>query len=99
MFLGAPKFIVFPKDSTCVKDNLAKFECIIDSLPKAKITWFLNDKELTIKDNVKFEVDAKTNSNSLIIPKVTSSHTGFIRIKAVNSVGEIEEKFKLDVFG
>ena len=78
---------------------MVRFECLIDSNPKAKVTWFLNDKELTIKDGVKFETDAKTSANCLVIPKVSSAHIGVYTVKAANTVGEAEHKFNLDVNG
>jgi len=59
----------------------------------------LNDKELTNKDNVKFETDAKTFTNSLVIPKISASHLGKYVIKASNNVGEVEHTFNLDVLG
>ena len=68
-------------------------------MPKAKVTWFLNEKELTIKDNVKFETDAKTSANVLVIPKVSSLHIGTYTIKVSNNVGETEHKFQLNVNG
>jgi hypothetical protein len=69
-------------------------------LPKAKISWLLNGKELTLKDNVKFETDPKTSSNNLIIPKINQAvHLGKYTIKASNSVGEVEHIFDLDVLG
>ncbi len=97
--LGAPKFITVPSDTIAIQDQQARFECLVDSLPKAKITWFLNGKELTIKDNIKFETDAKTSSTFLVVPKVSSAHFGKYTIKASNGVGEIEHNFSLDVLG
>jgi len=68
-------------------------------LPKPKLTWYLNGKELTIKDNIKFETDAKTTANILVIPKVSSLHLGSDNIKVSNSVGEIRHTFNMDVLG
>lgn len=82
-----------------IQDTLVRFECIIDALPKPKVTWYLNDKELTVKDNVKFETDVKTSSNVMVIPKVTSNFIGFYSVKVSNIVGEIEHKFKLEANG
>ena len=96
----APKFINVPKNTVVVQDQSVKFECLVDALPKAKISWFLNGKELTVKDNVKFEVDPKSSSNNLIIPKVSqSTHLGKYTIKASNNVGESEHSFDVDVLG
>ena len=54
---------------------------------------------MTIKDNVKFENDAKTSANYLTIPKVLASHLGKYTIKASNSVGETEHSFDLNILG
>lgn len=86
-------------DSVAVQDSSIKFDCKIESTPKAKISWFLNGKELTTKDNVKFEYDQKTSTYSLVIPKVLSSHSGIILVKASNSVGDVEHSFNIDVIG
>ena len=80
-------------------DQPTKFECIVDSLPKAKISWFLNGKELNVKDNVKFETDVKSSANYLTIPKVSLVHLGTYSIKASNLVGENEHTFNLDIIG
>jgi len=96
---GAPKFIAKPEDTVAILDQAAKFECQVDAAPKAKLTWLLNGKELTTKDNVKFETDAKTSAAFLIVPKVMAAHIGAYTIKASNSVGEVEHNFKLDAFG
>lgn len=96
---GAPKFITKPEDTVAIQDQAAKFECLVDAAPKAKLTWLLNGKELTNKDNVKFETDAKTSAVFLVIPKVLASHIGSYTVKASNNVGEVEHTFKLDAFG
>ena len=97
--LGAPKFITKPSDTIAIQDQSARFECTVDAFPKAKISWFLNEKELTLKDNVKFEIDAKTSASNLVIPKVLSTHLGKLKVKASNTVGEIEHMFELNVLG
>jgi hypothetical protein len=97
--IGAPKFLSQPQDSIVNQDASARFECLIDALPKPKVSWLLNGKELTNKDNVKFEVDQKTSANCLVIPKVLTSHGGTLTVKASNTVGEAEYSFKLEVFG
>ena len=94
-----PKFILAPSDSVAVQDTLARFECIIDAMPKPKLQWFLNDKELSVKDNVKFETDAKTSANVLVIPKISTVFVGSYTVKASNSVGDAEHKFQLNVNG
>lgn len=78
---------------------MIRFECIVDAMPKPKVSWIFNEKELSIKDNVKFETDAKTSANVLVIPKVSSVFIGSYTVKASNSVGEAEHKFQLNVNG
>ena len=64
------------------------------------MSWLLNDKELTLKDNVKFEIDQKTSSNNLVIPKLSPvTHSGKYTIKASNIVGEAEHKFEVEILG
>jgi hypothetical protein len=63
------------------------------------LTWLLNGKELTNKDNVKFETDAKTSAVFLVIPKVMPSHIGTYTVKATNNVGEVEHSFTLGANG
>lgn len=96
--IGAPKFITQPKDTIAIQDQPAKFECLVDALPKPKLVWLLNGKELTNKE-VKFETDAKTSANFMVIPKVTSTNFGTYTIKASNPVGDAECTFNLDVLG
>lgn len=98
-FLGSPKFLSRPENTVVVQDTQARFECLIDASPKPKVTWSLNGKELTNKDNVKIEVDQKTLANCLVIPKVLASHLGTLTIKASNNVGETEHSFNLDILG
>ncbi len=97
-FKGIPKFISGPSDITVTQYQEARFECVIDALPKANLVWLLNGKEIT-KDDVKFEVNEQTSTYYYIIPKVLTTHGGVYTIKATNDVGENEYKFKLDVFG
>ena len=99
LFKGAPKFITKPENVVAIQDQPAKFECLVDANPKAKIAWLLNGKELTNKDNVKIETDAKTSQVTLVIPKVLASHIGTYTVKASNSVGEIEHNFNMDALG
>jgi len=94
----APKFVHKPKNTIAIQDQPIKIDCLVDAHPKAKLTWIVNGKELTGKDNVKFEIDPKTNSNLLVIPKVNAAaHLGKYTVKATNVVGSVEETFELDV--
>lgn len=88
-----------PQDSVVVQDTSIRFECTIDAVPKPKVSWILNGKELTSKDNVKFETNAQSQVYALVIAKVSVSHLGSFTIKASNQVGDIESSFNLDVLG
>ena len=96
---GAPKFITKPENTVAIQDQPAKFECLVDANPKAKLTWLLNGKELTNKDNIKFETDAKTSATFLVIPKVMPTHIGTYTVKASNNVGEVEHTFSMEAHG
>lgn len=93
----APKFTQVPKDMTIVQDVVIKFDCVIESISKPKVSWFLNDFELSSKDNVKFDYDAKTSTHSITIPKVSSVHNGVFSIRASNANGETVHTFNLNV--
>ena len=54
---------------------------------------------MSAKDGFKFETNAQTSVNSLVLAKVASSHLGKYSIKASNSVGEIEHSFNVNVLG
>ncbi len=98
--LGAPRFIEFPKNSVAVLDQAARVECVVDSFPKAKLQYFINGKEITVKDHgIKLESDAKTGKNVLIIPKVDSFYMGKYLVKASNIVDSVECNFELDILG
>jgi hypothetical protein len=62
-------------------------------LPKPKVQWYLNNKELTAKEGYKFE------GSNLVIPKVLATHLGIFKIVASNSVGSVEHIFELNVIG
>jgi len=93
----APKFLTKPSDMVGVQGQSLRFESVIEAQPKAKVAWFLNDRELTAKDGVKFEADAKSNACNLVIAKVLAGHLGEFKVKATNTVGTVEHTFNLDV--
>ena len=95
-----PKFVSKPNETIAVIDQPIKLECLVEALPKAKLSWILNGKELTAKDGVKFETDpARTAYYSMTISKVGAVHMGSYTIKASNAVGEVEQTFNLNVLG
>ena len=88
-----------PKNTVVVLEQLIKFECLVEAYPKAKVSWIFNQKELSLKDNVKFETDQKTGTNYLIISKANISHSGRYRIIASNLVGSVEHNFNIEILG
>lgn len=92
-----PNFISEPQDQKVLRDKEAKFECIIKSNPKPNVNWFLNGKELTIKDGVKIEKDGAKDKYVLIIPKVSNAHIGTISVRATNEYGTIEKNCLLEL--
>ena len=77
-----------------------KFECSVEALPKAKIDWYLNEKELIVKDNFKLETDLRLGTCNLLISKVNiTAHLGKYTVKAVNTVGTAEHSFELGLLG
>ena len=88
-----------PIDTVAIHGKSIKFETMIEAIPKAKVSWYLNDKEISLKDGVKFENNPKTSACNLVIPKILVSHLGKYTIKASNIVGEAEHTFELNVLG
>lgn len=95
----APRFINQPKSTVVLQEQSVRFECLVDALPKAKIQWYLNGRELSMKDNIKIEIDPKTSVNYLIIPRVLQAHLGKYAIRAFNAIGESQHFFDLNVLG
>lgn len=80
------------------KEESAKFECVIEAVPKATVTWSINGKELTTKDGVQIEKDVANNKYSLIIPKANPAvHGGVITVKATNPIGTAQHDVNLNI--
>lgn len=95
----APRFINLPSNIISIQNQLVKFGCSVDSMPKSKINWYHKDIEISSKDGFKIETDLKSSASSLTITKVSSSHQGKFSIKASNSVGICEHSFTLEING
>ena len=59
----------------------------------------LNGRELTNKDGVQIEKDINNDKYTLRIPKLTSTHTGVLSIKATNQIKSIENNLEIKVLG
>ena len=86
-----------PTDQNILRDKEARFECIVKSNPKPTVSWYFNEKELTIKDGVRMEKDVSKDKYTLIIPKVGQNHLGKYTVKAINENGSDEKSCELDI--
>lgn len=98
---GAPVFVKVPEPLEPIKkEESAKFECIIEAVPKATVLWLINGKEVTNKDGVQIEKDPANNRYSLLIPKANPvSHHGVISVKATNPIGTAQHDVNLNILG
>jgi hypothetical protein len=94
---SGPAFIVEPSNINVLKEKEARFECIIKSNPKPTVSWFFNEKELTVKDGVRVEKDVSKDKYTLVIPKVNQNHLGKYTVKAINEFGSDEKSCDLNV--
>ena len=97
-----PKFVKKPTNTYIQLNQISplKFECSVEALPKAKIDWYQNEKELSGKDGFKIETDLRLGTCNLLISKVNvNAHLGRYTIKAVNTVGTAEHSFELAILG
>ncbi|XP_071942196.1 twitchin-like isoform X2 [Antedon mediterranea] len=67
--------------------DTVKLSCIVEAIPEAKITWFVNDKEVT-KNSSEYSIGYSSGLCTLDISKVKESHAAKYSCKAVNSLGE-----------
>jgi len=94
---AGPAFIEVPKDQNTLRDKETRFDCVVTSNPKPTVSWFFNEKELTIKDGVRVEKDASKDKYSLVIPKTSEKNLGTYTVKAINEFGSSEKKCSLDI--
>lgn len=94
---AGPVFIVEPTGQNILRDKVASFECVVESNPKPTVSWFYDEKELTIKDGVKIEKDILKNTYKLIIPKTNGKSVGVYRVKAFNEFGSETREVELQV--
>ena len=94
---AGPVFVSQPEDQSILRDKESRFECIVKSNPKPTISWFFNEKELTIKDGVRLEKDAAKDKYTLVIPKIADKFVGTYTVKAINEFGSDEKQCKLDI--
>ena len=94
---AGPVFVEPPTDKSVLRDKEVRFECIVRSNPKPTVSWYFNEKELTLKDGVRIEKDASKDKYSLVIPKCADKNVGTFTIKAINEFGSDEKQCKLDL--
>lgn len=94
---AGPVFVESPVDKSILRDKEVRFECIVRSNPKPTVSWYFNEKELTLKDGVKIEKDVSKDKYSLVIPKCSDKNVGTFTVKAINEFGSDERQCKLDL--
>ena len=97
---GGPIFVKVPEPFLPLKkDESIKIEVVVEGNPKPTINWILNGKEFTNKDGIQIVKDVATNTYSLTIPNISSSHAGTITCKATNIVSSVQHDFHIEVLG
>jgi hypothetical protein len=94
---AGPVFVEEPQNKGTLRDKETRFECIVKSNPKPTVSWYFNEKELTVKDGVRIEKDISKDKYSLVIPKTTDKNVGTYTVKAVNEFGSEERKCSLEI--
>ena len=94
---AGPVFVEPPTDKSVLRDKEVRFECIVRSNPKPTVSWYFNEKELTLKDGVRIEKDVSKDKYSLVIPKCADKNVGTFTVKAINEFGSDEKQCKLDL--
>ncbi|CAF1276351.1 unnamed protein product [Rotaria sp. Silwood1] len=94
----SPMFIVKPTTQKVKQGETAVFMTTIDGYPTPTITWLLNGKLLTLKEDVEVQFDAATGQSKLSIQNVNlEQHTGSITCRVESEYGEQEETVRLDI--
>ena len=94
-----PIFIKDPVDLKVMREKEANFECTIKSTTNLNVSWIINEKELTIKDGVRFDKDLAQNRYSLQILRANESKVGAIKVLATNEHGSAERICRLSLLG
>ncbi|CAF3665749.1 unnamed protein product, partial [Didymodactylos carnosus] len=93
-----PEFKTKPSGVEVKQGETAQFSTTVDGFPVPKVTWLLNAKPLTAKDNVQIEYDQKTGEAKLTIPNVDiERHSGQVTCRLESPLGTQEETVPLDV--
>ncbi|CAF4931760.1 unnamed protein product [Rotaria sp. Silwood1] len=94
----SPMFIVKPTTQRVKQGETAVFMTTIDGYPTPTITWLLNGKLLTLKEDVEVQFDAATSQSKLSIQNVNlEQHAGSITCRVKSEYGEQEETVRLDI--
>ncbi|CAF4979058.1 unnamed protein product, partial [Rotaria sp. Silwood1] len=94
----SPMFIIKPTTQKVKQGETAVFMTTIDGYPTPTITWLLNGKLLTLKEDVEVQFDAATGQSKLSIQNVNlEQHTGSITCRVESEYGEQEETVRLDI--
>ena len=69
----------------------------ISGFPAPKVTWFHDDKEVTVTDKIIIEGDKKFTR--LTLKGTTGKTSGVYKLVATNDIGTAEETFDVTILG
>lgn len=81
-----PKFEKLLTDQLAIEGETVELECCLASLPIPEIQWYLNNKEITYDDRIRF-VCRDDGILKLVIQNVLPDDKGVYTIKATSSTG------------
>lgn len=82
-----PKFERLLSDILTDEGEVIEFECSVIGDPRPTIKWYLNNKEISADNRIKF-VQNNDGTAKLIIANVTNADKGVYTVKASNSCGD-----------
>ena len=85
------------KPQTLKRDNTLILMVNIFGHPVPNVSWFYNDKELTVETGINIEGDG--TFSRLTVKKVSSANAGTYRVQAENEVGTATAEFSVVVKG
>lgn len=85
------------KDLTINPYENTQFEVVINSNPKPKVTWYLNEEVVSNNDHTQLISDIDAEIYRLAVSNITLVDGGTYKVVASNSLGEASRECKLTV--
>ena len=108
IIIGAPVFVVQPRDETVLASNAVNFTCEALAYPLHDVVWVFNgsvyliatnDTSDTSKYSINRDRSVPQQFGSLTISKIQYSDHGLYQCIAINSVGSVSASATLTVHG